>query len=355
MERAERVVLGIDVGGTKVCVGAVMESGRVVDSLRYPHRNCPVEEWAKELMERADCLLERCGMRERIAAVGIGSRGHVDHRSQRLLSTTIMKLNPDYDLCRALREKYGRPVYIDNDVKAVACAEIVFGAGRECKDFVCYNVGTGIAAASVAEGRLIRGRDNNAGEIAADRLPAGPGPGAKPENRADDPAPWSAEPSSRTAELGTRPADPSPGLEAAASGRGIEDQAKAELSVYPDSTLAPLGNGLTARDVLAACREGDELAGKVVGRALHMLAASVVNIRHLLDPERFVFVGGVISDPWFFEQLQRTVRELSGAAGERWDAVLQVSELGIKHAGLLGAASVAFYNMKQSEQTYKEV
>ncbi len=325
MERAERVVLGIDVGGTKVCVGVVTEDGRVVEKQRYPHRNVPVEEWTKELMAQTDALLERCGMRDRIAAVGIGCRGNVDHRSQRLLATTIMKLSPEFDFCRALRSRYGRPVYIDNDVKAVACAEIVFGAGRECGDFVCYNVGTGIAVASVAEGRLIRGRDNNAGEISTDYLPGG------------------------------RDGEAAPGLEAAASGRGIEDQARALLNAYPDSALAAQGETLAARDVLAACREGDPLAGKVVGRALYMLAASAVNIRHLLNPERFVFVGGVISDPWFFEQLQRTVEELSRAVGERWDAVLQVSELGIEHAGLLGAASVAFYNMKLHEQNHKEV
>ena len=330
MERAERVVLGIDVGGTKVCVGVVTEDGRVVEKQRYPHRNVPVEEWTKELMAQTDALLERCGMRDRIAAVGIGCRGNVDHRSQRLLATTIMKLSPEFDFCRALRSRYGRPVYIDNDVKAVACAEIVFGAGRECGDFVCYNVGTGIAVASVAEGRLIRGRDNNAGEISTDYLPGG------------------------------RDGEAAPGLEAAASGRGIEDQARALLNAYPDSALAAQGETLAARDVLAACRyyyqqTGRRLTGKVVGRALYMLAASAVNIRHLLNPERFVFVGGVISDPWFFEQLQRTVEELSRAVGERWDAVLQVSELGIEHAGLLGAASVAFYNMKLNEQNHKEV
>ena len=325
MERAERVVLGIDVGGTKVCVGVVTEDGRVVEKQRYPHRNVPVEEWTKELMAQTDALLERCGMRDRIAAVGIGCRGNVDHRSQRLLATTIMKLSPEFDFCRALRSRYGRPVYIDNDVKAVACAEIVFGAGRECGDFVCYNVGTGIAVASVAEGRLIRGRDNNAGEISTDYLPGG------------------------------RDGEAAPGLEAAASGRGIEDQARALLNAYPDSALAAQGETLAARDVLAACREGDPLAGKVVGRALYMLAASAVNIRHLLNPERFVFVGGVISDPWFFEQLQRTVEELSRAVGERWDAVLQVSELGIEHAGVLGAASVVCYKMELNEENHKAV
>ena len=219
MERTERVVLGIDVGGTKVCVGVVL------DKQRYPHRNVPVEEWTKELMAQTDALLERCGMRDRIAAVGIGCRGNVDHRSQRLMATTIMKLSPEYDFCQALHSRYGRPVYIDNDVKAVACAEIVFGAGRECGDFVCYNVGTGIAVASVAEGRLIRGRDNNAGEISTDYLPGG------------------------------RDGEAAPGLEAAASGRGIEDQARALLDAYPDSALAAQGEKLTARDVLAACRE----------------------------------------------------------------------------------------------------
>lgn len=232
MERAERVVLGIDVGGTKVCVGVVTEDGRVVEKQRYPHRNVPVEEWTKELMAQTDALLERCGMRDRIAAVGIGCRGNVDHRSQRLLATTIMKLSPEFDFCRALRSRYGRPVYIDNDVKAVACAEIVFGAGRECGDFVCYNVGTGIAVASVAEGRLIRGRDNNAGEISTDYLPGG------------------------------RDGEAAPGLEAAASGRGIEDQARALLNAYPDSALAAQGETLAARDVLAACREGIRWPGR---------------------------------------------------------------------------------------------
>ena len=77
MERAERVVLGIDVGGTKVCVGVVTEDGRVVEKQRYPHRNVPVEEWTKELMAQTDALLERCGMRDRIAAGGIGWRGGV--------------------------------------------------------------------------------------------------------------------------------------------------------------------------------------------------------------------------------------------------------------------------------------
>ncbi len=75
-------------------------------------------------------------------------------------------------------------------------------------------------------------------------------------------------------------------------------------------------------------------------RVLYLLSASVVNIAHLLDPQLFSFVGGVVSDPWFFDRLQRNVRAMTG---EGWRFQLQVSNLGVEKIGILGAAGVALY------------
>lgn len=317
----EKVVLGVDIGGTKVCAGLVTQGGRVVDSLRYPQRYCDIGEWTRELLEHTDRLLEKNGLP--IAAIGIGSRGYVDYRRQRLLSAAIMNVTPGFDLCGQIGSRYGCQAYIDNDVKAVACAELLFGCGRECDNFICYNVGTGIAAAAVAGARLVRGEHNNAGEIGGDVICC---------QAADT---WHC------------------GLERAASGQGIGQEASRRLADWPKSVLNRCGGPVTARDVIKAGREGDGLAEAVTDNAVHMLAVSVIGIGHLLDPDRFIFVGGVISDSWFFERLKGRIRKLSLEMGETWSAGLQISKFGAETAGLLGAAGVAFYGTGAVDEIIK--
>lgn len=310
-EIGEKVVLGVDAGGTKVCAGLVTERGRVVDSLRYPQRYCDIGEWTQELLEHTDRLLEKNGLP--VAAIGIGSRGYVDYRRQRLLSASTMDVIPGFDLCGRIGSRYGCRAYIDNDVKAVACAELIFGCGRECGNFICYNVGTGIAAAVVAGAKLVRGEHNNAGEIGSDVI---------------------CRQDADTVHCG---------LEGAASGQGIGREAARRLADWPESALNRCVRPITAKDVINAGREGDGLAEAVTDNAVHMLAMSVVGLRHLLDPDRFIFVGGVVSDPWFFERLKSRIRELSLEMGEEWSAGLRISRFGAEYAGLLGAAGVALY------------
>jgi len=67
-------------------------------------------------------------------------------------------------LAQIIKKKYGLPC-VDNDVKAATIAEKEFGIGKDTDDFVCINIGTGIAAGFVCNGRLLSGVHNNAGEI----------------------------------------------------------------------------------------------------------------------------------------------------------------------------------------------
>lgn len=310
----KKAVLGIDVGGTKVGVGLVSEEGELIDSVRYPQRYCPIEAWTEELSERIGQMISSNGDGISVEAMGIGSRGHIDFKNQRLLHTTIMEVSSGYDLCGELKRRFGYPVYIDNDVKAAACGELLFGAGREYRDFICYNIGTGIAVSMVTEGRLVRGRNNDAGEICSDFV-------------------WN--PSGACAHQG---------LEQIASGRGIETEARKGLEEWGDSSLSALGEHLSTKDILQAWREEDELACRVVKQAFDALAGSIVNLRHLANPEAFIFVGGVVSDQSFFEGLKKRVAELSECIGEKWDVPLRVTASGIHEIGILGAASVALYN-----------
>lgn len=299
----QNVVLGIDAGGTKIGIGLVTKEGEILASVRYPHRNRGSREWVRELKEQIYGLLEK-NKRKELTAIGVGIRGHVDFRRQRLIYSTVLELAPGFDLRGELEHEFGCPVFLDNDVKAAACGEQIFGAGKRYRSFVCYNVGTGIAAAAVEDGRLLRGKGNTAGEIGCDLLPGSRG-----------------EPLL---------------LEKNASGWGIGRKAAGCLE---DPLLA---NGWNAEKAVRAWKEGDEQAKKAVWEAAGLLAVSVVNMDHLLAPEAFVFVGGVVSEPQFFGLLREQIQKTSERTGKRWETAVEVSALGAGRAGMLGAAGVAF-------------
>lgn len=63
-----------------------------------------------------------------------------------------------------LRERVGLPLIIDNPLKVIATAELWLGRGRYCSSMVTINLGTGVGAGIVLEGRILRGATNSAGE-----------------------------------------------------------------------------------------------------------------------------------------------------------------------------------------------
>ena len=166
----KKAVIGIDVGGTSVSIGVITEQAEILEVIKYPQIYTNSGIWLAQLIEELWKLKNKISKDIDIIAIGIGARGHVDFKSQRLISSSVMEVLDGFELCQDLQYEFGIPVYIDNDVKAAASGELLFGAGKKYKDFICYNVGTGIAVAAIQDGRLIRGKNNNAGEIGYDLL-----------------------------------------------------------------------------------------------------------------------------------------------------------------------------------------
>lgn len=309
----QRAVIGIDVGGSHVSVGIVLEEGRVLYSLQYPQEYCDSSLWSENLAEHIEEVLGQKPEDVMIEAFGIGFRGHVDFKRQLLTKSSILNVEKGFDICGFLKERFRIPAYIDNDVKAAACGELLFGAGKKYQNFICYNVGTGIAAALILDGKLVRGWENNAGEIGDDLF------------------------------AGTEPGKAGKGLEAMASGKGIEDEAALHRKDFPDSVLFKSKERVTAKEIVKACRQGDPLGVFVIRQAVEALAVSIVNMGHLVDPEAFLFTGGVVSETWFFDQLKEKVGQLQDILGEKQIRKLERSEFASKCSGPLGAAAVGFY------------
>ena len=68
-------------------------------------------------------------------------------------------------LGRELRQAIGVPVLIENDVKALAVAEWLYGLGRSRRSFVVVTVGRGVGFACINNGILERGAHGGAGEL----------------------------------------------------------------------------------------------------------------------------------------------------------------------------------------------
>jgi glucokinase len=160
------LLLGIDVGGTKIAGIAVEAS---TNALRAEHRQ-PIDGAPLELQvaSLARQLLDEAGA-ERPAAIGIAVPGLVD------AGTGVMRLAVNVEVGELaigplVEAAIGAPCFVEHDARAAALWLIDQRGAHESLAYL--SVGTGISAAIVIGGRLVRGVNGLAGEIGHTRAVA---------------------------------------------------------------------------------------------------------------------------------------------------------------------------------------
>lgn len=318
MNGSDLVVVGVDVGATKILVGYVGEDGTVHRSSRYPMDRATQASALSSVGSAIEDFLGASWAGPSPLAMGIGLVGHADPATGMWMHSMNVPISIPVPLAAQLRERHGLPVQLDNDVHAATLAELRWGVGREAADFFYLNVGTGIACGIVCNGQLVRGTINYAGELGHTVV----------ETQGD-----------LCDHCGRRGC-----LEPIASGGGMLDQVRGCLADYPDSLLhAPArSGGLTVASIFQAADAGDELATAVAGRAMRAIGTALVDLVNLLNPQVIVLGGGVFGDGWGIERLRTwvTERPLPGARASLQGIVL--SELKVDLVGLLGAATLAW-------------
>jgi predicted NBD/HSP70 family sugar kinase len=161
------VRLGIDIGGTKTAAVAIGEDGELSDQVRMP-----TGFGAEAVVETALRTVERMSQLAGVDAhafhsIGIGIPGSVDSATGRVTHAVNLGLE-GLDLGPRLADRLGVDVRVENDVKAAALgAHHLLGVadGIRAHSMAYLNLGTGLAAGIVLEGRLLRGGRGVAGEI----------------------------------------------------------------------------------------------------------------------------------------------------------------------------------------------
>ncbi len=312
---------GVDIGGTKcaVCVGE--SHGDQVTILGKRRMNTipsPTEALREILLEFED-LLEECGVRQDLKAIGVTCGGPLDSRRGLILSPPNLPKWDRVDAVTPFSQHFGVPAALQNDANACALAEWRWGAGRGCRNLIFLTFGTGMGAGLILDGRLYTGTNDLAGEVGHIRMQGmGPIGYAKPGS-----------------------------LEGFCSGGGI-----ANLAQTLSLEQLQLGNppsfcrsyqdlpAINAEKVSEAARQGDLLAlriFKIVGQELGHGLAMLVDI---LNPEKII-IGSIYSrQRQLLEETALTILQEEALAQAL--AVCQVVPAGLGEAvGDLASLSVA--------------
>jgi len=311
-------VLVADLGATSIDVAVTTLDGRILGHHDEPAR---IEAGPDRCLDRVDALVESLlrtteALPGRLWGIGIGVPGPVEFEAGRPISPPIMPGWDGYPIRERFADRYGAPVWVDNDVNVLALGEWRSGVAAGHDNVVVVKIGTGVGAGIISDGHLHRGAQGSAGDVGHIQV-------------TDDPAVVC-----RCGNIGC--------LEALAGGAALAraGQAAAEDGRSPRLRAALDQRGtVTAEDVARAASFGDPLAMGLLqdaGRRVGSMLASVVNF---FNPSLVVIGGGVANSPdQFLASIRETVYRRSLPLATR-DLLVQRSSLG-GLAGVIGASAM---------------
>jgi glucokinase len=308
-----RFVLGIDIGGTNLVVGAVAQDGSSLRALGSEPTHA--EAGQSDVLDRLIVLAKQTIDRTRrevpgaeIIGIGVGAPGPLDTKSGIVLLTPNLGW-VNLPLRQIIHERLGLPAALDNDANCAVLGEWWMGAARGTRNAIGITIGTGIGGGIIIDGKLYHGASDCAGEIGHTTI----------------------DTEGRRCKCGNYGC-----LEAYASGPNIALRACEEIKAGAVSRLAQYVDGdlrqITAQTVYQAAHDGDDLALEVVNDTAKFLGAGIANLLNIFNPEVVVVCGGVtLAGDHLFVPLRREVArrafkpavsvcrivpcELSGTAG----------------------------------------
>lgn len=304
-----KTYLGFDFGGTKLLVGEMDEKGQILRSKRYETGCAVMEQAVERLLACAADYRDTVGYQGEVQAAGVGIVGVSNHRTGEWISMNHIVSGPPVPLADLLSKELGIPAIIDNDVRSATTAEWKLGHGRNSENFIYINVGTGLAAGFVVNGILLRGANNNSGEVGHSVVHI------------------MSEQACICGRYGC--------VENIVSGGGFSKQA-AKYGL-PEVLRADRPNSADTPKLFSLADDGDERAVRIVTQAADTLAALIMNLVRVTDPDTVILGGGVASDGWLLEMVEPRLNP-STMRGVTKGVVL--SQFKPEYVGLIGAASL---------------
>jgi glucokinase len=296
----------VDIGGTKIAVGMIDESGQVLAQAQ-----CPTDagRGSRDALARIIAMLRDTAAQtgQTLNGIGIGSTGPVDALAGTIGDVPFLPRWEGFELVRELSEAFGVSVAMENDADAAALGEATWGAGQGARNFIYVTVSTGIGVGLLLDGRLYRGVG-----------------GSHPE-------------------IGHHIVDPSgPACECGAHGCWESLASGPSLAAW---YYARHSTGLDARALCQLAEQGDAQALEAMAREGHYLGLGLANLVTLFVPDIIALGGGLMQSRHLF--LGTALDVIRTHCGLVPFEQVQIVPAGLgAQAGLIGAACVWLHRFK---------
>lgn len=294
-----KIIIGVDLGGTKILTGAINSIGKVLGTPVKVSTggNDPKEMIIRRIISSIENVMLNLNLTiDNVAGIGIGSTGPLDIPSGTILECPQLPTMNNFPLRRTIEEHFQIPVYVNNDANCLIYGESIFGIASDKRNVVGFTLGTGIGCAIVLDKKILNGSTSTAAEI------------------------WPSPYLSGT-------------IEDYVSGDGVSKTYKAISKKC-----------LTSLEIYNLALDGDRdalLTWKKFGEHLAVPIAWSIN---LIDPE-IVVIGGSISGAYQFfkDSMEDNIRKwVCPTPAEKTKVVL--AQLG-EQAGFIGAACLVLDNI----------
>jgi glucokinase len=295
--------IGIDLGGSNLRAAVVGDGAALLAQHREPVGEPRDPE---TIAERIAQIVRNLAGDDPDVSVGVGIAAMLRDREGTVANSPHLRWR-DVPFGHVLRGRLGERyrIAITNDLNAIVYGEAIAGAARGCRDVLGVYVGTGIGAGLIANGDLVEGVSNCAGELGHMKV------------RWDDKA--------APCDCGSRGC-----IEAYAGGSYLDRRVAAQRG----------RTNITLSDVDTAAAAGEDWALTLWTETATLLAVTLGNAVALLNPERLILGGGVLTRCPTLYGLVETMLEVAGNSASLERLSVVPAALG-DDAGLVGAAHLA--------------
>ena len=271
-DKGQKLILGVDLGGTKIAAALATTQGEIVARGRRP---TPAQAGPDAVINSVCATInEVLSAKElqpsRLSGIGIAAAGIIDSANGKVIFSPNLPGWHEVPLREAIEQRFGIPAYLGNDANLAALGEWHFGVGEKMTNLIYVTVSTGIGGGIIADGKLYTGACGAAGEIGHMTIDVN-----GPRCRCGNIGCW----------------------ETLASGTALAREAVKRITEGARTSIIELVGGdvskIDANIVGLTAKQGDELAQELVSRLGYYFGVGLANLVNIFNPELILVGGGV--------------------------------------------------------------
>lgn len=262
-------------------------NGKILKNKKYSLKKRLLEK-EHNILELTEKLIEReLKKRKDVSIISVVINGMVDSENG------ISIFSPHYNwkninLKKRFEEKFKLKVFVENDVRAMALTEKIFGSCKENQNFVVMNIGDGVGGSIFLNDAPYHGYGSISGELGHMVV------------RRNSPEKCSC---------GKKGC-----LETEVSNVAIIKKITSQIKLNNYSSLKNIlieKGALTINDILKGVAEKDMLTFNIVIDAINMIATAIDGIISVINPEKIVLFGEIFQNRFLFETLVNEIKKVT--------------------------------------------